>query len=102
MLNLISNALKYSEHPHIIITTFTQHKRYYISIKDNGIGINKKFLKKVFKKFYRVPAGDLHNTKGLGLGLYFVHKIIKAHGGKIIVNSNAGSGTEFRLMLPVD
>lgn len=102
LLNLISNALKYSEQPHITITTFTQHKRYYISIKDNGIGIDKRSLNKVFKKFYRVPSGDLHNTKGLGLGLYFVNKIIEAHGGKIIVNSTSRIGTEFRVILPVD
>ncbi len=102
LLNLISNALKYSKQPHITISTFTEHRRYYISIKDNGIGIDKRYLNKVFRKFYRVPSGDLHNTKGLGLGLYFVQKIIEAHGGKIIVNSITGIGTEFSVVLPVD
>ena len=101
LLNLISNAIKYSRQPHIIISTSTSHKRYIISIKDNGIGIDKKFISKLFGKFYRVPAGDVHNTKGLGLGLYFVHKIIEAHGGKIIVNSIVGMGTEFRIVLPI-
>jgi two-component system phosphate regulon sensor histidine kinase PhoR len=102
LLNLISNAIKYSRNPHIIITTNTNHKRYFISIKDNGIGIDKKFVSKLFGKFYRVPTGDLHNTKGLGLGLYFVNKIISTHGGKITINSRVGSGTEFRITLPID
>jgi two-component system phosphate regulon sensor histidine kinase PhoR len=101
LLNLISNAIKYSRQPHIIIATNTYHKRYSISISDNGIGIDKKFVNKLFGKFYRVPAGDLHNTKGLGLGLYFVHKIIAAHHGKVIVNSTVGRGTEFKIVLPV-
>ena len=101
LLNLISNAIKYSRQPHIVITTNAYNKRYFISILDNGIGIDKKFVNKLFGKFYRVPAGDLHNTKGLGLGLYFVHKIIAAHGGKVVVNSIVGIGTEFKIILPV-
>src|SRR4029078_13723954 len=102
LLNLISNAIKYSKHPKITIATSVQQKRYSISIKDNGIGIDKKFVSKLFGKFYRVPAGDVHKNKGLGLGLYFVHKIIEAHRGKIIVNSVLGSGTEFKIILPVE
>jgi len=102
LLNLISNALKYAPRPQIIISTSIEHKQYCVSIKDNGVGIEKKFLRKLFRKFYRIPTGDLHNTKGLGLGLYFVNKIIDAHGGKIIVNSILGIGTEFKILLPVD
>ena len=100
LLNLISNALKYAAKPYIIINTRLNHKKFYISIKDNGLGIDKKFINKLFRKFYRVPTGDLHNTKGLGLGLYFVHKIIEAHGGRIFVNSLPGIGTEFKIVLP--
>jgi two-component system, OmpR family, phosphate regulon sensor histidine kinase PhoR len=101
LLNLISNAIKYASKPHIIINTNLNHNQFYISIKDNGTGIDKKFINKLFKKFYRVPSGDLHNTKGLGLGLYFVQKIVEAHGGRIIVNSIPGIGTEFKIVLPV-
>jgi two-component system phosphate regulon sensor histidine kinase PhoR len=100
LLNLISNAIKYASKPRILINTNFNHKQYYISIKDNGTGIDKKFIRKLFRKFYRVPSGDLHNTKGLGLGLYFVQKIVVAHGGKIIVNSIPGIGTEFKIVLP--
>jgi two-component system phosphate regulon sensor histidine kinase PhoR len=101
LLNLISNAIKYASNPHIIINTNLNQKQFYISIKDNGIGIDKKFINKLFRKFYRVPSGDLHNTKGLGLGLYFVQKIIEAHGGRTVVNSIPGIGTEFKIVLPV-
>jgi two-component system phosphate regulon sensor histidine kinase PhoR len=102
LLNLISNAIKYSKHPKINITMSDENRRYLILIRDNGIGIDKKFLSKLFGKFYRVPSGDVYNAKGLGLGLYFVRKIIEAHGGKIIVNSVVGIGTEFKIILPVD
>ncbi|MEJ7683779.1 MAG: HAMP domain-containing sensor histidine kinase [Segetibacter sp.] len=74
ILNLISNALKYAKEPLVTIETKAVDSRYLISVKDNGVGIEEKFRKKLFKKFYRVPSGDVHNVKGLGLGLYFVKK----------------------------
>lgn len=100
ILNLISNAIKYASKPVVIIETRVQNNVYSISIKDNGIGIDKHFQKKLFKKFYRVPTGDVHNVKGLGLGLYFVKKVIDAHGGNIKLNSIVGIGTEFVIELP--
>ena len=100
VVNLLENALKYSTDPHIVIQTGLEDHDFYISVKDNGIGIEKKYQKNIFKKFYRVPTGDVHNVKGFGLGLNFVKKIIDAHDGKIKVYSIPGIGTEFRLFIP--
>ncbi len=102
VVNLLENALKYSNNPHIVVETGKDENDFFISIKDNGIGIEKKYQKNIFKKFYRVPTGDVHNVKGFGLGLNFVKKIIDAHNGKIKVNSLPGIGTEFRLFIPVN
>ena len=100
VVNLLENALKYSAEPRIIVETGNSEDDFFISIKDNGIGIEKKYLKSIFSKFYRVPTGDIHNVKGFGLGLNFVKRIIDAHNGKIRVNSLPGIGTEFRLFIP--
>ena len=100
LVNLIENAIKYSKEPHVIITTSTENGHYSISIKDNGIGIEQKYQKLLFKKFFRVPTGNIHNVKGFGLGLNFVKKVIDAHNGKIMVNSLPGIGTEFKIVLP--
>ena len=102
IVNLLENALKYSSNPHIVVETGKDDNDFFISVKDNGIGIEKKYQKNIFKKFYRVPTGDIHNVKGFGLGLNFVKKIIDAHDGKIKVNSLPGIGTEFRLFIPVN
>jgi two-component system phosphate regulon sensor histidine kinase PhoR len=101
VVNLIENAIKYSRTPLIIIEAGQCGTEIYISVKDNGVGIDKKYFKSIFKKFYRVPTGDVHNVKGFGLGLDFVKKIVDAHNGKIVVNSVPGIGTEFKIILPV-
>ncbi|WP_205513373.1 sensor histidine kinase [Longitalea arenae] len=100
IVNLLENALKFSAKPHIIVSIGEEEGNIYISIKDNGIGIEKKYQKRLFQKFYRVPTGDVHNVKGFGLGLNFVKRIIDAHHGTIKINSLPGIGTEFRLILP--
>jgi len=100
LVNLLENALKYSNDPHIVVETGKHDSEFYISVKDNGIGIEKKYLKNIFKKFYRVPTGDVHNVKGFGMGLNFVKRIIDAHEGKIKVHSLPGIGTEFKLFIP--
>ena len=100
IINILENALKYSNAPHIIVETGKEESDYFISVKDNGIGIEKKYIKDIFKKFYRVPTGNVHDVKGFGLGLNFVKRIIDGHDGKIRVNSLPGIGTEFRLLIP--
>lgn len=102
LVNLLENALKYSTEPHIVVQTGHDEDDFYISVKDNGVGIEKQYLKNIFKKFYRVPTGDIHNVKGFGLGLNFVKRIIDAHKGRIRVNSLPGIGTEFRLFIPLN
>jgi two-component system phosphate regulon sensor histidine kinase PhoR len=100
LINILENALKYSSAPHIIVETGKEESGFFISIKDNGIGIEKKYIKDIFKKFYRVPTGNVHDVKGFGLGLNFVKRIIDGHDGKIRVKSLPGIGTEFRLLIP--
>jgi len=102
VVNLLENALKYSLDPHIVVETGRMEDDFFISVKDNGVGIEKQYLKNIFKKFYRVPTGDIHDVKGFGLGLNFVKRIIDAHKGKIRVHSLPGIGTEFRLFIPLN
>lgn len=101
LINLIENAIKYSKKPYIIIEAGDEGGNRFMSVKDNGVGIEKKYNKNIFKKFYRVPTGDVHNVKGFGLGLNFVKSIVDAHAGKITVHSVPGIGTEFRIVIPV-
>jgi len=101
IFNIINNAIKYSAQPKIIISTIKNSHKYTISIKDNGAGIETSELKKIFRKFYRVQNGNVHNAKGLGLGLYFTKKVIDYHHGKIEVQSVYGIGTEFKIELPL-
>jgi two-component system phosphate regulon sensor histidine kinase PhoR len=100
VVNLLENALKYSNSPHIVVEAGREDSDYFISVKDNGIGIEKKYIKNIFKKFYRVPTGDVHDVKGFGLGLNFVKRIVDGHDGKVRVHSIPGIGTEFRLLIP--
>jgi two-component system phosphate regulon sensor histidine kinase PhoR len=96
----VENAIKYSVNPHVIIKTNSESDEYTISVKDNGVGIEKKYIKHLFKRFFRVPTGNVHNVKGFGLGLNFVKKVVDSHHGRIIVNSLPGIGTEFKILLP--
>lgn len=100
VVNLLENALKYSSDPRVVVEAGRENGYEFISIKDNGVGIEKKYLNKIFNRFYRVPTGNVHNVKGFGLGLNYVKKIVDAHNGKIVVHSLPGIGTEFRILLP--
>lgn len=101
LLNLLENAVKYCEtKPHIEINTYAEKKYIRLEITDNGIGIPKEHRKKIFQKFYRIPTGNVHNVKGFGLGLDYVHKIVKAHRWKIKVSENPAGGSIFTLSIP--
>ena len=102
IINLIENAIKYSNNNPFILIEAAEGggEDFAISIKDNGIGIEQKRFKHLFKKFYRVPTGNIHKVSGFGLGLNFVKKIIDAHHGKIIIKSVSGIGTEFKIFVP--
>jgi two-component system phosphate regulon sensor histidine kinase PhoR len=99
--NLIDNAIKYSKNPDIAITTQSKPHRIILSVMDKGIGIEKKQLKKIFEKFFRVRSDETYYAKGFGLGLSFVKKIVDAHGGKIKIESVPEQGSDFTIELPV-
>lgn len=100
LVNLIENAIKYAATPVIQISTSFEGNCICISIKDNGIGIAPKHQKKIFERFYRITDGELHSSKGFGLGLNFVKKVINTHGGKINVASELGRGSTFTIKIP--
>ncbi|MCJ7772403.1 MAG: HAMP domain-containing histidine kinase [Desulfobacterales bacterium] len=100
ILNVLENAVKYCEQkPSVTIELKRRKKSFELCFTDNGIGILKEHKKKIFKKFYRVPTGNVHNVKGFGLGLDYVHKIVKAHGWKIRVDENPEGGSIFSLTI---
>jgi len=102
IFNLLDNAIKYSpHHPEIFIRTENTNGHLVITVRDNGIGIEKKELKKIFDSLYRVPTGNIHNVKGFGLGLCYVKAIISSHEGHIGVDSEIGKGTTFTIKIPV-
>ena len=92
--NLLDNAIKYcKDAPEIKVTTEDSKGGLVLKIADNGIGIPKEYLPKVFNKFYRVPTGNVHNVKGFGLGLFYLKNICAAHGWKINLESKEKKGT---------
>jgi two-component system phosphate regulon sensor histidine kinase PhoR len=102
--NLIDNSIKYSKEKeplHIKITTHSTTKSFVMQIADNGIGMSKETVKRVFEKFYRAHTGNIHNVKGFGLGMSYVKTIIDAHKGKIRVESTLGKGSCFTIEFPL-
>jgi len=98
--NLLDNALKYCDKtPDIHVRSFTKDNAVHIEIKDNGIGIRKEHIARIFDKLYRVPTGNVHNVKGFGLGLSYVKSITDLHEGDIKVESQPGIGSTFTLKL---
>lgn len=104
IFNLMDNAVKYKrpdEDLVLNVKTWNEPGKLMISIQDNGIGIKKENLKKIFDKFYRVHTGNRHDVKGFGLGLAYVKKIIHDHKGTIRVESDLNVGTKFIIALPL-
>ncbi|MCG2611722.1 HAMP domain-containing histidine kinase [Flavobacterium sp. SM15] len=97
--NVLENAVKYGCQ-NISVSTSYENNSLKINIQDDGIGIPKAKQLLLFDKFYRVENGNIHNTKGLGLGLYYVDQIIKAHKGSVKVISNLGNGALFTISIP--
>jgi len=105
IFNLMDNAVKYRK-PDIPVELFVKtwnpdETHVAIMVKDNGLGIKKDNLKKIFDKFYRVHTGNVHNVKGFGLGLAYVKKIVDIHDGVIKVDSEYNKGTSFTITLPI-
>lgn len=99
--NLLDNALKYSkEDPQIDVCLRSKAEHIELSVTDNGIGIANEYKEKIFNKFFRVPSGDHHNTKGYGLGLSYVSNIAKRHQGFITVETELSKGSKFTVYLP--
>ncbi|MDR2040871.1 MAG: HAMP domain-containing histidine kinase [Tannerella sp.] len=106
LFNLLDNAVKYKRTDvplRLMARTRNENGKLYISIEDNGIGIRKEHLKKIFDRFYRIPTGNVHDVKGFGLGLAYVRKIVEDHGGSIRAEQqDEGTiGTKFIIILPL-
>ncbi len=102
--NLIDNAIKYSGSPvHVTIETTKVDSGYIaVRVKDDGIGIPKRELKRIFKRFYRIPGAPSRRTKGTGLGLYIVRSVAKRHRGQAWAESDGpGHGSTFVLQFPI-
>jgi two-component system phosphate regulon sensor histidine kinase PhoR len=100
--NLVDNAVKYSKENLLIkIATYNTNKFIGIRIEDNGIGMSKETVRRIFEKFYRAHTGNIHNVKGFGLGLSYVKTVVDAHEGKIKVDSILGKGSTFTLEIPL-
>ena len=102
IVNVLDNAVKYSpEAPKIDVSTEKAKNNTVIKVHDQGSGMSKAVLKKVFEKFYREHTGNIHNVKGHGLGLAYVKKIVDDHQGEVYVESEKGKGSTFYIKLPL-
>lgn len=100
--NLIDNSLKYTEQPPVISIRLHKHERWAVlTFTDNGFGIPKEYIGKVFDKFFRVPTHNRHNIKGYGLGLSYATMVMKQHKGTIEVTNNEAIGCTFTLKFPL-
>ena len=101
MHNLMENAIKYSDKEANVEVNIKQDEHFtIISVSDHGVGIDKKYQKKIFEQFYRIPA--THHKSGYGIGLAMVKYAVKAHGGTIKVESELGKGSTFTFTLPLN
>jgi two-component system phosphate regulon sensor histidine kinase PhoR len=101
VFNLVDNAIKYADGDLVLsISSVQTTDGVELRFKDNGIGIGKAHLGKVFDRLYRVPTGNVHDVKGFGLGLSYVKTVIDRHQGSIRVESETGKGSTFIMVLP--
>lgn len=105
IFNLLDNAIKYRreevELQLKVVTSNPDEDHLKIVVEDNGIGIKREDLRKIFEKFYRVSTGNRHDVKGFGLGLAYVHKMVTLFGGTIKAESELNKGTKFIIILPL-
>jgi signal transduction histidine kinase len=103
LMNLLTNAVKYNEStvPEVTITFLPQRRKLHLCFEDNGIGIDKAHIKKIFRKFYQVGRSDNMTAKGSGIGLYLVQSIARIHKGRVVAQSEGvAHGSVFTVMLP--
>jgi signal transduction histidine kinase len=101
--NLLANAVIYnrSQPPRIVLTIDVKGAEATLAVSDNGIGLERGEIPKIFKKFYQVGRSDDMSARGSGLGLYLVHTIARLHGGRVSAASKGlGQGATFSLTLP--
>ncbi|WP_417445028.1 sensor histidine kinase [Joostella sp.] len=102
LVNIMDNANKYSpETPEINVYTEIVKNSIIIKITDNGAGMSKAVLKRIFEKFYRESTGNIHNIKGHGLGLAYVKSIVEDHQGEVYAESEKDKGSTFFVKLPL-
>jgi len=98
----MSNAMKYSgEDRRIDLSLTLERDNAVIRIRDRGIGIPIEEQSRIFERFHRVPDSEQRNIPGTGLGLALVDHIVKAHGGRVAVESRPGQGSTFSILLPI-
>ncbi len=101
VVNLLDNAYKYTkEHKHIVLRAFSENGAVCFSVRDNGIGMSRRAVRRVFDRFYQVDQRLSRDASGVGLGLSIVKFIVDAHGGKVSVDSRPGEGTTFTVTVP--
>ena len=101
IVNLVDNAIKYSSGaPDIFVRCFTAGDYLCVSVTDHGVGIPKKYLKRIFRREFRIPKGKTVRCTGFGIGLSYIKMIAKAHKGKITVSSIYKKGSTFTLSIP--
>ncbi len=103
LLNILENAIKYCQDiPKIHCKLSKTATHLTISISDNGIGISESYNTQIFDKFFRAGQSEIHNVKGLGLGLFYTNEIIRAHQSSINLDSKLNKGSTFNIIIPLD